>query len=86
MLFNIVFWACFEQAGSSLTLFADRNVDRHIFGGEMVLPPHSSSTCVHSIVRSIFSVMWLKLKERKMDPNIPMKFGWAFCNWFGLYL
>ena len=31
-LFNIVFWALFEQAGSSLTLFADRNVDRNVFG------------------------------------------------------
>jgi dipeptide/tripeptide permease len=30
MFFNVVFWACFEQAGSSLTLFADRNVDRMI--------------------------------------------------------
>ena len=35
MVFNVVFWACFEQAGSSLTLFADRNVDRHIGGWEM---------------------------------------------------
>jgi POT family proton-dependent oligopeptide transporter len=35
MLFNVVFWACFEQAGSSLTLFADRNVDRTIGGWEM---------------------------------------------------
>ena len=35
MLVNIVFWACFEQAGTSLTLFADRNVDRLIFGWEM---------------------------------------------------
>jgi POT family proton-dependent oligopeptide transporter len=34
MLFNVVFWACFEQAGSSLTLFADRNVDRTIRLGD----------------------------------------------------
>ncbi len=30
--FNVVFWTLFEQAGSSLTLFADRNTDLHIFG------------------------------------------------------
>src|SRR5690606_33029292 len=35
MFFNIVFWACFEQAGSSLTLFADRNINRVVFGYEM---------------------------------------------------
>jgi POT family proton-dependent oligopeptide transporter len=34
-IFNIAFWACFEQAGSSLTLFADRNVNRVIFGYEI---------------------------------------------------
>ena len=32
MVINVIFWACFEQAGTSLTLFADRNVDREIFG------------------------------------------------------
>jgi POT family proton-dependent oligopeptide transporter len=30
--FNVVFWTLFEQAGSSLTLFADRNTDRSVFG------------------------------------------------------
>jgi POT family proton-dependent oligopeptide transporter len=33
--FVIFFWACFEQAGASLTLFADAQTDRHIFGWEM---------------------------------------------------
>ena len=28
MLFSVVFWTLFEQAGSSLTLFAERNTDR----------------------------------------------------------
>ncbi len=28
--FVIFFWACFEQAGASLTLFADTQVDRHV--------------------------------------------------------
>ena len=27
MVFNVVFWACFEQAGSSLTLFANLAAD-----------------------------------------------------------
>ncbi len=39
MVFNVVFWACFEQAGSSLTLFADRNVDREIEGVAASLIP-----------------------------------------------
>ena len=32
IVFNVVFWTLFEQAGSSLTLFADRNTDRSVFG------------------------------------------------------
>ncbi len=35
VVFSVVFWTLFEQAGSSLTLFADRNTDRHVFGWEM---------------------------------------------------
>ncbi|MGJ3627599.1 peptide MFS transporter [Sphingomonas sp. MMS24-JH45] len=32
IVFNVVFWTLFEQAGSSLTLYADRNTDLSIFG------------------------------------------------------
>src|SRR3954470_8430912 len=32
IVFNVFFWPLFEQVGSSLTLFADRNTDRHLFG------------------------------------------------------
>jgi len=76
MVFNVVFWACFEQAGSSLTLFADRNVDRSIFGWEM---PASMTQFFNPgfiiLFGSFFSVMWIKLNERKINPNIPLKFG-----------
>ena len=37
MVINIIFWAAFEQAGTSLTLFADGNVNRMIGGWEMPL-------------------------------------------------
>jgi POT family proton-dependent oligopeptide transporter len=76
MLFNIVFWSFFEQAGSSLTLFADRNVDRVVLGFEM---PASQTQFFNPgfiiLFGSVFSVMWVKLDERKLNPNIPAKFG-----------
>jgi POT family proton-dependent oligopeptide transporter len=76
MVFNVVFWACFEQAGSSLTLFAERNVDRMILGFEM---PASQTQFFNPafiiLFGSVFSVMWIKLDEKKLNPNIPMKFG-----------
>lgn len=76
MMFNVVFWAFFEQAGSSLTLFADRNVDRMVFGFEM---PASQTQFFNPffiiLFGSVFSVMWVKLDERRLNPNIPAKFG-----------
>ena len=76
MVFNVVFWACFEQAGSSLTLFADRNVDRDIFG--FVMPASQTQFFNPAFIilfGSVFSVMWIRLDERNISPNIPMKFG-----------
>ena len=77
MIFNVVFWACFEQAGSSLTLFADRNVDRDIFGFYEM--PASQTQFFNPlfiiIFGSVFSVMWIKLAKIGKNPNIPMKFG-----------
>ena len=76
MLINIVFWACFEQAGTSLTLFADRNVSRDILGWEM---PASMTQFFNPffiiLFGSVFSVMWVKLSEAGKNPSIPMKFA-----------
>jgi POT family proton-dependent oligopeptide transporter len=76
MLFNIVFWACFEQAGSSLTLFADRNVDRHIGNFEMgAATTQFFNPFFILIFGSIFAVMWVWLSKIGKNPSIPMKFG-----------
>lgn len=75
--FNVVFWALFEQAGTSLTLFADTNVDRNIFGLFEITAGNTQFFNPFYIILfgSIFSVMWLKLDKIGMNPNIPMKFG-----------
>lgn len=77
MVFNVVFWACFEQAGSSLTLFADRNVDRDVFG--LFTMPASQTQFFNPafiiLFGSVFSIMWVKLSKIGKNPNIPMKFG-----------
>jgi len=87
MVFNVVFWACFEQAGTSLTLFADRNVDRMIFGWEM---PASMTQFFNPafivLFGSFFSVLWIKLDQRNLNPNIPMKFGMGLMLLGGGYL
>lgn len=76
MLINTVFWACFEQAGTSLTLFADRNVSRDILGWTM---PASMTQFFNPffiiLFGSIFSVMWVKLSKIGKNPSIPLKFA-----------
>lgn len=76
MFFNITFWACFEQAGTSLTLFAERNVDRSIGTFEMGAPTTQFFNPLFIILfGSIFSVMWIYLNRIKKNPSIPAKFG-----------
>ncbi|MCW5897749.1 MAG: oligopeptide:H+ symporter [Flavobacteriales bacterium] len=76
MVFNVVFWACFEQAGTSLTLFADRNVDRDVFGWEMGAATTQFFNPFFIIVMgSVFSMLWVYLNRIGKNPNIPMKFG-----------
>lgn len=78
MFINISFWACFEQAGTSLTLFADRNVDRDIMGWTM---PASMTQFFNPffiiVFGSIFSLMWIKLSQIGKNPSIPMKFAFG---------
>lgn len=75
-ILNIVFWALFEQAGTSLTVFADTNVNRNLFGFEMTAGNTQFFNPFYIIVfGSIFSMMWIKLSEIGKNPSIPMKFG-----------
>ncbi|MDX2062196.1 MAG: peptide MFS transporter [Bacteroidia bacterium] len=75
-LFVMFFWACFEQAASSLTFIAERQTDRNILGWEM--PPsmvqNANSTFV--ILLSIpFSLLWLWLGRRNAEPISTAKQG-----------
>ncbi len=73
--FMIFFWSAFEQAGSSMTLFADRETDRMIFGWEF---PTSWFQAVNPlfifILAPFFSSMWTGLAKVNKNPSTPMKF------------
>ncbi|MET3875702.1 peptide MFS transporter [Chitinophaga sp. OAE865] len=72
--FVIFFWACFEQAGSSLTFVADYQTDRRLFGWDM--PPSfvQNANSIFIIVFALpFSWLWLKLQQRNLEPISPMK-------------
>jgi POT family proton-dependent oligopeptide transporter len=75
---SIIFWALFEQAGSSLNLLTDRAVDRTVFGFEMPASWFQSLNAAFIFMLApVFAVLWVGLAKRKMEPSTPMKFGFA---------
>jgi proton-dependent oligopeptide transporter, POT family len=75
--FVVFFWAAYEQAGSSMNLFADRNTDLTL-GGLVSKPiPASWFQSVNSffilLFSPIFALIWTVLGKRRMEPSTAMK-------------
>lgn len=74
--FTILFWAIYEQAGSSLTLFADKLTRHEIFGFEFPSSWFQSLNPVFvMILAPVFSIFWVKLGDK--EPSSPAKFTWG---------
>jgi POT family proton-dependent oligopeptide transporter len=72
--FVIFFWAAFEQAGASLTIFADKNTDRFLFGWEVPASLFQSVNAVAIVLFApIFAWLWTFLGSRKLEPSSPLK-------------
>lgn len=70
--FITVFWAFFEQAGSSLTLFAEEQVN--LFG--LNASQTNAINPFYIVVLAIpFSMMWNRLELAGTNPNTMIKFG-----------
>ncbi|MCH8961122.1 MAG: MFS transporter, partial [Bacteroidetes bacterium] len=71
-----IFWSGFEQAGSSLNLFADRLTDRVIFGWEAPASWLQSINPIFIIIGApLFGSLWVWLASHNANPSIPMKFA-----------
>lgn len=72
--FVIFFWSAFEQAGASLTLFADVQTDRHLGTWEMPASWFQSINPLGIILLApLFSSLWVSLGRKGMDPPSPLK-------------
>ncbi|AWW73324.1 MFS transporter [Erythrobacter sp. KY5] len=69
---SIVFWALFEQAGSSLNLFTDRHVDTQGVNASMF---QSINAIYIVLLAPLFAMTWQGLASKGMEPSTPMKFG-----------
>ena len=72
--FVIFFWSAFEQAGMSLTLFANEQTDRSLFGWEMPSSWFQSFNPLFVVLLAfIMPAIWDFLNKRKMEPASPTK-------------
>ena len=73
---SAIFWSGFEQAGSSMNLFAEKLTNRNVMGWEM---PTSWLQNVNPIfiilLAPVFGYAWTWLARRQKNPSIPMKFA-----------
>ncbi|MDR3681844.1 MAG: peptide MFS transporter [Flavipsychrobacter sp.] len=80
VIFSIFFWAFFEQAGGSLSLFADHNLNDKVIG--LHIDPNvinnSSNSLFVILLSPVIGLLWLWLNRRKVEPNTVVKFGLGF--------
>ncbi len=76
MIPSILFWALFEQAGSSVNLLTDRAVDREFMGWTVPATWFQSINALFIFTLApIFSILWVALARRGWEPNTPVKFS-----------
>jgi len=75
IIVSVLFWALFEQAGSSLTLFTDRNVNK---GDILTAGMFQSFNALFIIIFApVFAWIWVYLSNKGLEPSTPAKFGLA---------
>lgn len=73
---SVLFWALFEQAGSSLNLLTDRAVDRTVLGFEATAGMFQSLNAGFIFTLApVFAWGWVWLAKRGLEPNTPVKFS-----------
>ena len=75
-IFVIFFWVGFEQAGGSLTLFANNSVDRNFLG--FIIPAsffQSINPLIIILIGPMIANFWLRVDRGKSNINTPQKMG-----------
>ena len=72
--FVIFFWAAFEQAGASLTFFAQEQTNRNFFSFEIPSSYFQSVNAIAIVIFApVFAFIWTKLGNAKKEPSSPVK-------------
>jgi POT family proton-dependent oligopeptide transporter len=73
-LASALFWSAFEQAGSTLNLFAERSTDNHIFGYAYPSSFYQSLNSLYIIFGLAPLMAWLWVRK---EISSPAKFAWG---------
>jgi proton-dependent oligopeptide transporter, POT family len=77
-VFAAIFWSAFEQAPTSLNLFARDFTDRVVFGWQMPTLWLQSANSVFVIALApVFGAIWIGLGKRGRTPSSIAKFAWG---------
>src|SRR3954466_4228092 len=77
-VFATIFWSAFEQAPTSLNLFARDYTDRVVFGWEMPTLWLQAANSVFVIALApVFAAVWVGLGRRGKNPSSIGKFAWG---------
>ncbi len=77
-LFAVAFFAGYEQAGSSMTLYADKYIDRVVF--DKLVPTEwfqAVNPLFIIILAPLLSMLWGFLSRRGKEPSVPVKMGYG---------
>ena len=73
---TVVFWALFEQSAASMTLYADRVVNRNLLGIEWTAAQFGSLNALFIFTLApLFAWLWTSLGRRGLEPGTPIKFA-----------
>jgi proton-dependent oligopeptide transporter, POT family len=75
---SALFWSGYEQAGSSLNLFAERYTSRVLESLHFVIPTgwfQSLNSAFIFIFAPFFAWLWIVLARRNLNPSAPAKFA-----------
>lgn len=72
--FVVFFWAAFEQAGASLTFFAEEQTNRNLFGSTIPASYFQSINAVSVVLLApVIAAIWVYLSKRQAEPNSLVK-------------
>ena len=76
LIFTAIFWTFFELAGSALSLFTAKNVEKSILGMSLTTSNFQATNALFIMLFApLFSILWVLLARKNIEPAAPLKFA-----------